>query len=121
MAGLWDHRFLDFNVRARSSRFGVMSRSKKSSSGEMMGPHAEVLLSHVLKHVVSECFATALLTDGPRDAVHIAVESTRSVFDRVIGLCECLDPPGNDSARPLERLELFQGVVPEVLESSYDS
>jgi len=53
----------------------------------------------------------ALLAYGSQDAVDIAVESTRSVFDLVVELCECLDPPGKYAFRHLECLEPFQGAV----------
>jgi len=58
-----------------------------------------------------KALAPSLLADGPRDAVRIAVESSRSVFDLIVELSQRLDPSGKDSFRPLESLEPFQAVM----------
>ena len=58
-----------------------------------------------------EVLAPALFADCPRDAVSIAVESTRSMLDLVVKLSKRLDPSGKDSFRTFESLQPFQNVV----------
>ena len=95
---------------------------------------SEFVSSFELVPRCDEVLVPALFADGPPEAVSIAIESTRSVFDLVVELSQRLDPADNYSFRSLERPEPFEVVmigakdnmctkeaVPKVLESTYDS
>ena len=131
--GRWDQRILDSSGSARKSlRLGVMSCSRKLSTGAIDGSSSCKFLRSAFEYSeqnwrariprgamhsfalsnssiqgCGEWFAYTLFTNGTGNSIRVAMNSTWAVFDDVVELGKCFNPSCQDSFRSFKCFKPF--------------